>query len=148
MLQPVQSVVQDAVDAAIRVASDTRAMRAMAAIPLDGLTSYVDRLQRGFEQVRPVAGLPTEDVQTAAAALYGARAPADVAALFAAGQMAGGGVVLAADGVYLAAPARDRVMDWNVGRYAPRNVAGDDLTPLHAAMDALLAALAPVAGDG
>jgi len=148
MLKPVQSVVKDAVDAAIRVADETRSMRGMESMSLGRLVRYVDNLQTQFEAIRPVALLPSVDVQAAAVALYGAGAPADVAALFISGQQAGGGVVMAADAVYQAAPPRDWVLDMTMGRYAPRNVAGTDMASLHGAMDVLLDVLAPVAGNG
>lgn len=140
------------IDAAIAAAQQvvrlTRSTREAPLLRLDELTGYADQLQGLFERIAPAAGLDPAKVQADLDARYSAP-PGDALGMIAAGQQAGQVVVATVVATYsvVAAP-RDKVFHADSARFVWRTVGAADLEDLHAAMDGLLAALAPIDPDG
>ena len=146
-LTPLSDVVRTAVEAAKAIRASAVDARSADALRSAELVALVNGLQRGFDRIKPVLLYQPAEVQAAAAALYGSRAPADVLALVAAGQAAGAEVVA----VILASPISPAAVaahawDDAAGLLLDRAYVGADLAIIAAPLDALIDALGPVGG--
>ena len=141
----------DQVDAALRAAQAVHALavdhRARVGLRIDDLARLTNALQKQFEAIKPLLAFEPAEIQSAAVALYGSQAPADVLALVAAGQAAGAAVVSAIAAAPVS-PALAAAYAWNGdgSRLLPRAAAGADIAFLAAPLDALIEALDPVNG--
>lgn len=120
--------------------------RAASTMTVEDVRLFTNSLQDQFERIGPLLAFQSAEIQATSAELFGSRAPADVLATIAAAQAAGQALVAAIlGGVY--DPATDAAHAWHEpsGRILDRALAGSDLTPMHAALDALIAELAAFA---
>ncbi len=143
-LAPLDDAIRSAMRAAGEVRTDAVAMRARSSTTVEELVAFTDRLQTRFELIKPALLYTSVEMQEAVTVIWKSRAPADVMALFGAGQLAGQTVVAAIVGGILGMEPKTRIWDEPSGRYLHRGLAGTDLTPMHAPLDELIAVLDPV----
>lgn len=146
-LRSLPDVLGSAVAAAARVRDLAVDHRARSGVHVAELARLANRLQAEFEAIKPLLKFGPGEVQGASAALYGSQSPEDVLAVVAAGQAAGAAVV-AAIVLHANSPAARAGWAWHdpAGIFVEVGLTGDDIAWLHAPLDALIAALAPVAG--
>lgn len=146
-LAPTSAVVERAVTAAIAVGRLAADHRAGAGLHVSDLARLANRLQAEFDAIKPLLAVAPAEAQSTAAALYGSRAPADVLAMVAGGQAAGAAVV-GAIAMHANSPATLAAWSWHdaSGQFVEVGLTGEDIAWLHAPLDALIGALAPVAG--
>jgi acyl-CoA thioesterase len=134
-----------AVNAARRIHGRAERLAAASGVSVAELISFINGSQGDFEHVAPLLERPPEEVQTAAVAEYGSRAPANIQGIITAAREAGVAAVTAARTVYETAPARDQVWVEATARYEGRALGASAGAALAEPMAALAEALAPVA---
>lgn len=146
-LRSISDIVTAAVTAAARAHAMAADYRARTGVHVAELARLANDLQAQFDLIKPLLSLSPDEAQAAAASLYGSRAPVDVLALVAAGQLAGAAVVGAIVG-HANSPAARAAWAWHdpSGTFVEVGLTGEDIAWLHAPLDGLIAALAPVAG--
>lgn len=143
-LRPVSDVVRQATDAAASILFAARNTRDAATLSVEQITSFVNQLQSSFARIKPIMAFQATEVQNAATALYGSRTPADVMTMIGAGQLAGQAVIEAIVTSVVTPTTASQLFDPVSNTYLQRNLAGADLVPMHAPLDALIAVLSPL----
>ena len=143
--------IDDATRQAARAASAIYAasvsMRQATTLPVPEIRAYVNRLQALWQQAGAVGRYSAAEIQGAAEQLYGSRVEGlNVLSLMGEAQVLGAAVATAiTTEVYDPEEVSADVWVETKGVYVTRNLAGADLTPMHAPLDALIAKLAPLA---
>ena len=143
---PLSDAVKQAAVAAQAIHADCVRVRAASTLTVPEVVRFANGLQARFDAVKPLLAYQPAEVQAAASDKFGSLAPANVLLLLGEAQALGLSLVAAIVGqVYPPASAAAHAWDDDAGLYRDRALAGSDLTPMHAPLDALIAKLEPLA---